>query len=329
VERQIFGFIRLKDLFFQIRDFVRLDFRTGSYLYTAVFLATCCTLNYHFDLDDVFLEPLTGTFTGLVWYFLFYGVAYYGVSIPVLLLTGNGQKLNEPLFWICSFAFTLFISLDAIMQIPENWINQLDLENSSYWARRTLRNWAHLIIWIPGFWVFLKLVQPSFSDGLYGIRWKAEDIKPYLAMLWIMVPLIAAASFLPDFQNQYPVFKRIITFLPGQSHLQKWVALVAFEVSYVFSFISTELMFRGGLALGMAAILGRNAILPMVSVYMFLHFGKPMGESISSVFGGYILGILALQNRNIWGGIFIHGCIAFLMDLAAAFQLRTLLFHDF
>lgn len=320
------GFSRLKHLYSQIRDFVRADFQMVSYLYTALFLAVCCTVNYHYDLDDAFLEPLTGTFQGLVFYFAFYGVAYFGVALPTLIFTGNGSKLRQPLFWVCSVAFTLFISLDGIMQIQEEWINQLNLENSSYWARRTLRNLAHLILWIPAFWVFLKSVQPGFSDGLYGIRWKMEDIKPYLAMLWIMVPLIAAASFLPDFQNQYPVFKRILPFLPGTSSVEKWVALVVFEISYVLSFISTELMFRGGLALGMAAILGRQAILPMVSVYMFLHFGKPMGESISSVFGGYILGVLALQNRNIWGGIFIHGCIAFLMDLAAGIQLRDQLF---
>jgi hypothetical protein len=55
----------------------------------------------------------------------------------------------------------------------------------------------------------------------------------------------------------------------------------------------------------------------MAAAYAVLHFGKPMGEAISSVFGGYILGIIALYGRNIWGGVFIHGGIAFLMEVLA------------
>jgi hypothetical protein len=67
----------------------------------------------------------------------------------------------------------------------------------------------------------------------------------------------------------------------------------------------------------MAKLLGKDAVLPMVATYVVLHFGKPMGETISSIFGGYILGILALYSKNIWGGIFLHGGTAFLMEIFA------------
>ncbi len=36
-------------------------------------------------------------------------------------------------------------------------------------------------------------------------------------------------------------------------------------------------------------------------LYVALHYGKPAGETISSFFGGYILGVLAYQSKNIWG----------------------------
>ena len=52
-----------------------------------------------------------------------------------------------------------------------------------------------------------------------------------------------------------------------------------------------------------------------------LHFGKPLGECISSVFGGYILGVIALYSRNIWGGVVLHMGVAALMELAAFSQL--------
>ena len=86
---------------------------------------------------------------------------------------------------------------------------------------------------------------------------------------------------------------------------------------YISDFLSTELFFRGLLVIGLSKMLGKNVVLPMVAAYATLHFGKPMGETISSVFGGYILGIIALYSRNIWGGVFIHGGIAFLMEVFA------------
>ena len=70
----------------------------------------------------------------------------------------------------------------------------------------------------------------------------------------------------------------------------------------------------------MASVLGKDAILPMVATYAFLHFGKPMAETIGSIFGGYILGIIALQTRSIIGGVIIHMGVAIAMDLAAYIQ---------
>jgi hypothetical protein len=58
----------------------------------------------------------------------------------------------------------------------------------------------------------------------------------------------------------------------------------------------------------------------MIATYCFLHFGKPISESISSVFGGYILGLIALNSRNIWGGVFIHVGVAWLMEFFGWWQ---------
>ncbi len=73
--------------------------------------------------------------------------------------------------------------------------------------------------------------------------------------------------------------------------------------------------------IGMVQWMGKEAILPMVVTYAFLHFGKPFPETISSIFGGYILGIFAYKTENIMGGIFIHMAIALLMDVFAIWQL--------
>ena len=61
--------------------------------------------------------------------------------------------------------------------------------------------------------------------------------------------------------------------------------------------------------------LGGYAVLPMIATYAVLHFGKPLTEAVSSVFGGYLLGILSYNTRSVWGGIMIHMGIAWLMEL--------------
>jgi hypothetical protein len=55
-------------------------------------------------------------------------------------------------------------------------------------------------------------------------------------------------------------------------------------------------------------------------LYCTLHFGKPMGEAVSSVFGGYILGVVAYETRSIWGGVIVHIGIAWMMEIIAFAQ---------
>lgn len=318
----------LKKLVFQILAFFKSDVDLRSYLWTFLFLSTCCTINYIYLLDDTYLEPLAGTWSGFGAYFAFYSFAYYGVALPVLGIRKQQELLKLKAFWLCSLFFLICIAADGAMAVPQSWIQFLDLENYEYWARRCMHQWQSLVFWIPAFALFKMLFQSEAEIGLYGIRAEKDDLKPYLTMLWIMIPLIALASFLPDFQIQYPTFKRLIPHIPGETVFGRTLALLGYEIPYIGSFLTTEMMFRGGLGLGLSVILGRHALLPMVSVYMFLHFGKPLGESVSSVFGGYILGILAIQNRNIWGGFFIHGVVALLMDLAATWQTREQLFKE-
>ena len=93
-----------------------------------------------------------------------------------------------------------------------------------------------------------------------------------------------------------------------------------YEFTYGLNFVSLELFFRGAMVIGMAAIMGRHAVLPMAVTYCFLHFGKPAAECISSFFGGYLLGVIALYTRSIFGGCIVHLGIAFLMEAAAMLQ---------
>jgi membrane protease YdiL (CAAX protease family) len=137
-------------------------------------------------------------------------------------------------------------------------------------------------------------------------------------MLLIMIPLIAVASFDKSFLKQYPMYK------PSGAHIflhvDEWVTASIYEFAYAMDFITVEYLFRGFMVIGLMATLGRGAVLSMAVTYCFLHFGKPPAEAISSIFGGYLLGVIAYETKSIWGGITLHMGIALSMELAAWMQ---------
>jgi hypothetical protein len=71
---------------------------------------------------------------------------------------------------------------------------------------------------------------------------------------------------------------------------------------------------------------GKDCILPMALFYCTIHFGKPLGECISSYFGGIILGVVIYNTRTIFGGLIVHLGIAWLMELGG--YLGNLAFHS-
>lgn len=135
-------------------------------------------------------------------------------------------------------------------------------------------------------------------------------------MLAITAVIIGIGSFMGDIKDYYPRFQHAgMTGFLAENDWPKWLAVLVYEISYGSDFFSVELFFRGYLIFAFYRILGPYVVLPMIATYCFLHFGKPLGESISSIFGGYILGIIALNSRNIWGGILIHVGVAWTMEL--------------
>jgi hypothetical protein len=127
-----------------------------------------------------------------------------------------------------------------------------------------------------------------------------------------MLPLLFAAGTLSDFQSVYPRAAHLN--IPKED--ARWLAgTAAYEAIYSVEYVVTEFFFRGFLILPFARIVGPKAILPMCAFYVAIHFDKPLGECISSFFGGLILGILAYRTRSIYGGVIVHLGIALGMEL--------------
>jgi membrane protease YdiL (CAAX protease family) len=151
---------------------------------------------------------------------------------------------------------------------------------------------------------------------MYGLTWRGFRYKPYFLLLLLMVPVVVVAGLHPSFQAYYPSLKlkaleRLDMGLPA------WGAVVLYQFVYGSYFIWAEIVFRGFLVVGMEKYLGDHAVLPMLGPYAVRHFAKPPGETISSVLGGFLLGVFALRTKNILGGAIVHGGIAVLMDTVA------------
>ena len=114
-----------------------------------------------------------------------------------------------------------------------------------------------LIYLIPLF--IIKKTMDNNAENFYGFSFKSFDHKPYLYMLLLMLPLIIIASFQESFQVSYPQFK------PWQSneifHTNKLGLASIFELLYLLDFIMVELLFRGFIIIGLAKLLGKDAIL--------------------------------------------------------------------
>jgi hypothetical protein len=178
--------------------------------------------------------------------------------------------------------------------------------------------WNRILFWPLRLFItvmLLLIVWKSFyrDESFFGWTTRRFDWRPYAGMLLCMVPLIAIASTRPDFLHAYPKLKMINDDIIGVS--ASWIYRLLFELSYGSDFIGIELFFRGFLILGFIKWAGKDAILPMACFYCTIHFGKPLGECISSYFGGLLLGIVVYHTRSIFGGLMVHLGIAWLMEL--------------
>jgi hypothetical protein len=239
-----------------------------------------------------------------------YAIFLFAFSVPYLFcrLVTKKKFFHQPWFLLLLFLAPAIFALKVSLNIPLHIV-----ENSNwnyYW--NNVFYWPVLLI-ITGSLLFITWKIFDANQPFYGLKTKAMDWKPYGMMLLAMLPLIAAASTQPDFLAVYPKIKM----LPWGYNVPRmtWWHKLLFELSYGCDFITIELFFRGFLVLAFIKWAGKDAILPMACFYCTIHFGKPLGECISSYFGGMLLGIVVYNTRSILGGLMVHVGIAWMMEI--------------
>jgi len=306
----------MKKIWGYLKQHLREDFNPGHYALVAIFLACSLYLNYTFDYEDSILDQKKG-FDKVFHFFLLYAVAYYSITLSYLAFNKKLYVLVEPEFWTKSLLGLTVLSIDSSMPFLRDGINELMHPSVQYWTYKVAVNMISFLTIVMPILIYYRFYERE-QKNLYGFYAKQFDVKPYLIMLSIMVPLIIAASFNEGFQHQYPMYKS------SGAHeylgVNESVTAGLYEIAYGLDFVTVEYLFRGFFVIGLMSVLGRGAVLTMAVTYCFLHFGKPLGESISSIFGGFILGVIAYETKSIWGGVILHVGIAWMMDLAAYLQ---------
>lgn len=304
-------------LFREVATFTKGDFHLLSYVYTAVFIFASILLNYSTGFYVAVMRP--SYFTGdSMWAFpLFYGAMYFAVAVPVLLIQKDYKLLRNSRFYLKSLFFIVLYGMTIGYFGYTGWeFPEMFAEERMFVMKIISQLKGSILFIIP--LLIMKLSIDRNVTGLYGLCRNTSHIPAYIVLFLMLLPFLVAMSFTSDFQVAYPQYQPWA--YADIFSLPLWLNTLLYEIAYGIDFIKTELVFRGLLVIGMIGIMGRKAVLPMVAMYVAIHFGKPLGETISSAFGGYILGALAYQTLHIWGGVIVHICIALAMEVMGFVQ---------
>lgn len=297
-----------------VKHFIEDDFKLTKYIFVGLFLSIAIGINYLVDFETNYIANFKGV-TRFIKYVGFYGFAYFSGVFIIRISDKNWEYLKSSSFWFLSITGILIISSTAAFKDVYSLAKDLVGVESYFFVGRLLSEMRYFItILLPLLILWMSIKKPS--EPFFGLTSKNIIFKPYLLLLFLMIPLIIMAAQNPSFLETYPLFRSY-----GIEHNWNvalgWIVLM-YEFIYAASFLSIELFYRGFLVIGLAKVMGKDVIIPMVCLYAFLHFEKPMGEAVSSIFGGYLLGIFAYYSKNIWGGVFVHVGIALLMEIIAA-----------
>ncbi len=295
-------------IFKYLQEFYLKEFKLSYFLAVLFLLGIWIYLNYWHDLEVRLAEGNKTKWGKFIGYYLLYLIPFVSAFLLQLFFYKGCTYYQNYWFWVILLLAPAFFSFRVNFDFHQSFIKNIWYGDAQIFWLRSL-SWVVrvFVVLIPVFiiwWIKDKNNQPFYGTGALN------DAKPYLIMLLIMIPLIALASTQKDFLQMYPkaAFLEQLD-LPSK----KWY-YIFYEICYGFDFISIELFFRGFLILSLLKICGPYCIVPVACFYCTIHFGKPLGEAISSFWGGMLLGIISYNTQSIWGGLIVHLGIAWLME---------------
>lgn len=310
----------MKKIYALVKDYLKDTFNFKLYLSLAILLIVLIGFNYTFNLEKSFFNSFHGTYLRGFFLAIVTGAIYLLSCFMLYLFLPNFNPFKSKGFWL-SFVFlwTVFgFYRGTNLNLYAGMFSAT--QNEYYFIYYLIGDIDSLLIGVLPFLLVYWFYDRKKIGHFYGLTTRDVDFKPYLWMLAIMALPIFIAADSESFLQAYPKVSkaRYLGFALDRGW-SDWQALLVFELFYLASFLAVEVIFRGFMIYRMEKYLGDYVVLPMVITYAVIHFGKPLGETIGSIFGGLVLGILALKTKNIYGGVFIHIGVALLMELFALY----------
>jgi hypothetical protein len=314
----------LKKIIQYLKDYYKDHFSWGEFIVALLFVTGFCFFKYFKYIPTKWGEQslltswwYTAYFAEMKWSF---HMALYGLPLLFGYLMSSvfhheWHFWKNPKFWfLIVFSVGIFAFRSTLSGYLTQWLDSCRGYEHFQWLVSIAGTVARGVFLFAAIWIYWYVADKK-EQPFYGFTLKNFTTKPYFIMLLLMVPLIALASTQADFLTSYPRVQKFLTLDFANAEHLKHFAL--YEFLYGLDFFSIEFFFRGFLILAFVGIVGPRAILPMAYIYVVIHWNKPMGELISSFFGGSLLGIVAYYSRSIVGGIIVHVGIAWMMELGA------------
>ncbi len=297
----------MKKIITQLKEFIS-SYSIIVWLLFLIFNAVSIYIYYYKDGDE-FFNKLEGAKT-IYWETLLFSFHYFFVFFLIYFLSKkeNKPKINWGAIFLLIIRFALFSARDYY-NFHLKLLPYFKSEENLYIYTKILNELFRMIyLFVP--FLVIWYFKDKNNQAFYGFDSTHHQTKLYWILLACMIPLLIYAGTQKDFLDYYPRGQKIINY--GGTQFQ----FIVYELVYGIDFISIEMYFRGFLILAFSQWFGKHTILPMVCFYMSIHFGKPMGETISSIFGGMILGVISYHSKSIYGGVMVHAGIAWLMELS-------------
>lgn len=303
----------MRKLYSYLKIFFKEEVKLSYLLVIAGFLALSIFFEYNYHLSSKLMGPYRRTLNHFFVNILFFSIPVFFSVLTYIYFYKRKDLFKNTTFWfvllyiICAFAFRSYFYQH------KDWITAMNNGVSDSFLIRCSNQIFKAMFVFMVVCVFWIISGHSKKTVFYGFKLKGVDKKPYFLMLILMIPLITIASTQPDFLRKYPTFA---TFITGNTYNKVLLAkLSIYEFLYGFDYVAIELFFRGFVLYALSRFIGKGAIIPMATMYVFIHFGKPVGETMSSFFGGMILGVIAYETNSIIGGIIVHCGIAYMMEI--------------
>ncbi|MDD2634877.1 MAG: CPBP family intramembrane metalloprotease [Bacteroidales bacterium] len=306
----------MKKLLTSSIEFIKDDFDISLYLKVILYTAALIFIEYKFSAYSIFADKYVYSNLIYIINFIAFSIAYYGVVIILITDKSNTIKLSRT-FWLKSLISIATASL-YIGYFGYNGITT----SISYPARQfcfyTANNLSGIFTLLIPVTLIYFIFDRNKNIPFYGLSIKNFDYKLALQLSIIAILIAFIGSRFQSVSEYYPILERTSYKLFAQElSAPSWLTAIIFEFAYMFDFVMIELFFRGLMIFGFTKVFGKRAILPVACLYAAIHFGKPLPETISSFFGAYLLGIVALNQKNIGIGVVLHCVLAASMEVFA------------